>query len=58
MKQPRLLTGTPEATVVLHHPPIRGGIPGMDADNLHDGDALARVLAPHGRRRPRITCSG
>ena len=38
------------AMVVLHHPPIRVGIPGMDADNLRDGDALARVLAPHGSR--------
>ena len=38
------------AMIVLHHPPIRVGIPGMDGDNLRNGDALAHVLAPHGRR--------
>ncbi|GGM09105.1 phosphodiesterase [Dactylosporangium sucinum] len=38
--------GTP-VFVALHHPPIRVGIPGMDAIRLVDGPALAAVVARH-----------
>ncbi|MER7004408.1 phosphodiesterase [Dactylosporangium sp. NPDC000555] len=35
------------AFVCLHHPPIRVGIPGMDAIRLVDGPALAEVVRRH-----------
>ena len=39
------------AFVCLHHPPIRVGIPGMDAIRLVDGPGLAEVL----RKHPHVT---
>jgi len=38
------------AFVCLHHPPVRVGMPGMDAIRLQDGPALAAVV----RRHPRV----
>jgi 3',5'-cyclic AMP phosphodiesterase CpdA len=45
----RALGGRPEAPalVCLHHPPVRVGIPGMDAIRLVDGPGLAEVLRRH-----------
>ena len=36
--------------IVLHHPPVRLGIPGMDADNLRNANALGQILQPHAGR--------
>ncbi|WP_432988670.1 phosphodiesterase [Dactylosporangium sp. CA-233914] len=42
----RKRTGFP-AFVCLHHPPVRVGIPGMDAIRLVDGPELAEVVRRH-----------
>ncbi|WP_433615518.1 phosphodiesterase [Dactylosporangium sp. CA-139114] len=39
--------GGAPAFVCLHHPPVRVGIPGMDAIRLVDGPELAEVLRRH-----------
>lgn len=36
--------------IFLHHPPVRLNIPGMDADNLRNAEALAELVRPHGGR--------
>ena len=43
------LAGAPErrTMLVLHHPPIRCGLPGMDAMNLRDTPALAELIGRH-----------
>ncbi len=38
---------TRQTFVVLHHPPIRCGLPVLDAINLHSMDALGALLARH-----------
>jgi len=53
-----ILTGSASrpALLFLHHPPFVAGIGHMDANNLHNADALAAIIRRH--RRVRLIAAG